>query len=211
MQIHKLLFLVLLITSLSSCCKSDLKGTFNFSESDGLVIPYTGDETLNFIDDSNNIVTYNNGYRTIIQKAMEECYGGCCDYYDVERFDLSYFESTYMESNLQAYITNNFDVNLGKLDGPPTISFQWDYYEIEPYVTSTSFDELPVTTMKETAIERGMFKDSLTIHDTKFYNIYTFKGQTIYPERLYADSLFYSESEGIVGIKFSDGSLWTLN
>ena len=211
MQIHKILILVIVITSFSSCCKSDLKGTFNFSESDGLVIPYTGTDTLKYIDDTNSIITYNNCSRIIIQEALEECYGGCCDYYDGEHFDLTYFESTYMTSNLQASITNNFDIDLGKPDGPPTISFRWDYYEIEPYVTSTYFDELPVTTMKETAIERGMFRDSITLHNTRFYNIYTFKGETIYTDRLYADSLFYSKSEGVVGIKFSNGNLWALN
>jgi len=202
------LFIVVML--LSSCCKSNLIESYNFSDSDGLIVPYTGLESIKFIDDSNNTVSYGNGYRKIIQEEMDQCDGGCCDYYLVERYDLTYFESNFMESNLQVSITNNFNVNMGAPISPPTISFRWDYYEIGPYVTSTWFNSLPVVNMNKVAIDRGMFLDSLTLYNTMYYKIYTFKGETAYPERLYVDSLFYSESEGVVGMKFSNGNLWTI-
>jgi len=200
---------ILLIFILSSCCKSSLIDTIRFSESDLQVNPYTGNETLEFIDDNNNIITYNNGYRRINQEEVEECDGGCCDYYLVERFDNTFFESTYMESNLQVIINNPFDKYRGT-SATPSMYFAWDYYEIKPYVTSTNFGSLPVDSMKQAAIEEEIFKDSLILRDNKYYNIYTLPGRCTYEDRLYGDTLFFSESEGIIGIRFTDGNLWTI-
>ena len=105
----KILAFILFALTLTSCCKSKQIGTIRFSESDLIVNPYTGDETLQFIDDSNNMITYNNGERSIFMQEFPECDGGCCDYYLVESSEDTYFESAYLLSNLQIIITNQFD------------------------------------------------------------------------------------------------------
>ena len=199
---------LLLIFIISACCKSSLIDTITFSPSDLKVNPYTGNETLKFIDNNNEIITYNNGYRRISQEEIEECDGGCCDYYLVEKFDQTYFESSYMESNFQVIISNPFDKYTGNTD-VPTIRFVWDYYEIKPYVTGTRFGSLPVDSMQQAGMDEGIFKDSLILRDQKYYSIYVFPGRCSYEDRLYGDTLFYSESEGIIGMRFTDGNLWT--
>ena len=200
---------LLLILIISSCCKSNLIDTIRFSDSDLIVNPYTGNEILKFIDDTGSIITYNNGYRKTSEEEIEECDGGCCDHYLIERFNKTFFESSFMQSNLQIIISNSFDKYTSNTD-VPTIHFVWDYYEIKPYVTGTRFGSLPVDSMQQVANAEGVFKDSLILRNQKYYNIYTLPGRCSYEERLYGDTLFYSESEGIIGIKFTDGNLWSL-
>ena len=118
---------LLLILIISSCCKSNLIDTIRFSDSDLIVNPYTGNEILKFIDDTGSIITYNNGYRKTSEEEIEECDGGCCDHYLVEKFNQTYYESPYMQSNLQIIISNNFDKYSGSTD-VATIHFAWDYF-----------------------------------------------------------------------------------
>jgi len=204
----KILKALLLIILMSACCKSNLIDTIRFAESDLIVNPYSGNETLKFLDDSNNVINYNNGYRATTEEEVKDCKGGCCDHYLVEQFNRTIYESSYMKSNLQIIISNSFDLYSGK-KGIPNIHFNWDYYEIKPYVSGTTFGSLPVGSMQQTGIEQGIYRDSLVLRDQKYYNIYTLPGRCTYEDRLYGDTLFYSETDGIIGLKFTDGNLWT--
>ncbi len=202
--------IILLAIVVSSCCKSSLIDIISFSESDLKVNPYIGNEILKFIDDSSNVIVYENGYRRINQQEERECNGGCCDYYLVDRSDNTYYESTYLESNLQVVILNSFDRYSGNAESP-TIHFVWDYYEIKPNSTSTSFGGmLSVDSMRQIAIDSSWFLNSIVLRGKEYFDIYAIPGHCSYPDRLHGDSLYYSETEGIVGIKFSDGNLWTL-
>lgn len=196
------------ILFLSSCCKSELIQTIRFSEEDLGVNPYSGNEELRFIDNNNNVIVYKNGYRTINQGEINECDGGCCDYYLVEISDNTLFESVYKKSNIQVIISNVFDKHTG-IREMPIIHFAWHYYEIEPYVTGTSFGGLPVDSMQEKAIEYGIYRDSIMVRNKIYYEIYEFPGESPYPDRLHGDILYYSIKEGVIGLKFSDGNLWT--
>lgn len=202
----KQIIIIFSVLILSSCCKSSLIETIKFSESDLSVNPYSGSEELRFIDDSSNIIIYNNGSRKINEKEVNECNGGCCDYYLVEMHDNTYFNSSYKESDLQVTILNMFDVSTGN-QGSPVIHFSWNYYEIKPYVTGTSFGGLSVDSMQKEPEEIGIYKDSLMLRNIKYYKIYTLPGNCAYPERLHGDTLYYSITQGIIGIKFSDGNL----
>ncbi len=206
----KNLTFILFALLLASCCKQDLIDTIRFSESDLLVNPYTGNETLKFVDDSSNIVTYDNGSRSIFMEEFPECDGGCCDYYLVESSDNTYFESAYLLSNLQITITNQFD-RFNGIQNPPIISFAWVYYENHPNPTYTNYASLPVDRMEEVAISQQIFKDSLMLHDITYYQVFTLPGICSSPERLYADTLFYTKTDGVIGLKFTDGNLWSLD
>lgn len=204
----KNLTFILLAFLVASCCKSDLIDTIRFSESDLLVNPYTGNETLRFIDDSSNIVTYDNGNRKIRLEEFPECDGGCCDYYLVESFDNTYFESAYLQSNLQIIISNTFD-RFNGIQGIPNIFLAWVYYDNYPNPTYTNYPGLPVNKMEETAVDKDIFKDSLMLRDITYHKVFTFPGTCSDTGRLYPDTLFYTETDGVVGLKFSDGNLWT--
>lgn len=205
MKTLKIVFLTIII---SACCNNNLIDTIYFNPSDLEVNPYTGNETLKFIDNNNEIITYNNGYRRTKQEEIDECKGGCCDYYLVETSNNTFFESAYKQSNLQVIIRNSFD-QYTVTSTAPRMHFNWDYYEIKPYGTSTTFGSLPVDSMQYFGIEEGIFKDSLILRNSKYYNIYTLPGRCTYEDRLYGDTLYYTVSEGIVGLRFTDGNLWT--
>ncbi len=201
--------IILLAIIVSSCCKSRLVDVISFKESDLKVNPYTGNETLKFVDDSSNIIVYDNGYRRINQEKVSECYEGCCDYYLVDISDNTYFSGDFLESNLQVVIRSAFDRNTGENESPD-IHFVWDYYEVKPNVTSTTFGWLlPVDSMRQVAVDSGWFHNSLILRGKPYSEVYAIPGYCPYPERLHGDSLYYSEIEGILGIKFSDGNLWT--
>ncbi len=58
--------------------------------------------------------------------------------------------------------------------------------------------------------DSGWFHNTYSLRGKQYYDVYAIPGHCPYPDRLQGDSLFYSESEGILGIKFSDGNLWTI-
>lgn len=207
-----LAFLIFLTTVISSCikprkCDSELINTVNLTEDELSVNPYNGNEQLSFCDDNGNIIIYKNGHRSLNTQEIDECDEGCCDYYLVESSDNTFFESNYKESNLQVIISNNFN-NYTGVKKTPYIHFAWDYYEIQPYVTGTSFGGLSVDSMKEKGIELGIFRDSIILRGIKFYNIFEFDSYCPYSDRLHGDKLYYSETDGVIGLKFSDGNLW---
>lgn len=202
---------ILLTTITSSCmkprkCDSKLINTINLTEVELSVNPYNGNEQLSFSDDYGNIITYKNGHRSLNTQEIDKCDEGCCDYYLVESSDNTFFESNYKESNLQIIISNNFDKYTG-VKKTPYIQFVWDYYEILPYVTGTNFAGLPVDSMKEKGLELGIFRDSIILRGIKFYNIFELSGYCPYPDRLFGEKLYFSNTEGIIGLKLSDGNL----
>lgn len=197
----------ILTIHLSSCgCKRELIDEIKFTSNDLKVNPYQGNEVLKFSDDNNNTITYTGQYRNITTKKLDDCIECCEDYYNIDWVENTFFTSDYMESNLQVNIVMNFDIYTK--ERRPSIFFAWHYYEIKPYVTGTTFIELPIESMEETAIEFGIYRDSIKLRDRIFYDIYAAPGQTTYSERLHGDTLYYSISEGIIGLKFSDGNLW---
>ena len=205
----KKLLIILSILCLSSCCRSDLIGTIRFPVSDLSVNPYEGNEVINFIDDSNRRITYKGGGRIIHESEAETCKGGCCDFYLVESHENTYLKSSYMESDLQLIIHNNFSATTATKK-KSSIHFVWNYYEIEPYVTSTSFAMFPIDSMQIEVDKLSMFRDSLMLRNQMFYQVYTFPGNCPYPDRLHGDTLFYTIEKGIVGLRLSDGNLWVI-
>lgn len=206
----KFLAFILMSLTIVSCCKTKQIGTIRFSEADLNVNPYTGNETIQFVDDSSNLIIYDNGNRSIFMQESPQCDGGCCDYYLVESSDNTYFESSHLLSNLQITINNQFDRFNGN-QYPPIISFAWVYYEEYPNPTYTNYATLPVDQMEEVAIDQHIFKDSLRLHDITYYQVFTLPGICTSPERLHADTLFFTKAEGVIGLKFTDGNLWSLN
>lgn len=200
-SVYLLLFLLL-----SSCCGS-LIAVIPLTEDELAVDPYSGHETLTFIDNNGYPIIYDNGNRKINTQVIEECDGGfCCDYYKIEH-SYTYFESWYKQSDLQVIISNHFDMSTGRKE-TPEIHFTWNYYE--DLFTATSFMRLPVNAMEEKAIENGVFLDSLKLRQKTFYNVFTLPGHCYNPERLHADTLYYTKSQGIIGLKLSNGNLWVI-
>ncbi len=202
------IFLILLLF-ISSCCDSDLINTISFTQDELAVNPYNGSEVLIFKDDSGKTITYSNGYRRSTTEKVSECDGGCCDYYNLVRNNIALFESTYMESNLQVIIVNDFDKYTGT-KGSPLISFAWCYYENTPLGVVTSFGGLPVDSVKEKALAKGWYRDTIYLRNRLFYDVISLPGNCSKPDKLHGDTIYFSETEGIVGLRFSDGNLWVI-
>ncbi len=205
----KTLTFVLLVFALASCCKSKQKDIIRLSQSDLSVNLYTGNEILEFIDDSSQIITYNSGVRSSTMEELGECYGGCCDYYLVETSNNTHFESEYLQSNLEITITNQFYRYTGK-QFVPILSFTWAYKEVYENTTYSNYAILPVDSIEVVATNQEIFKDSLIIRNTMYYQVFTLPGICSGEDRLFADTLFYTKTDGIIGLKFTDGNLWSL-
>jgi hypothetical protein len=188
-------------------CEREMIDEIKFTSSELSVNPYRGNESLTFKDDNGNSIIYTGQFRTIDTRKIDGCIECCEDYYNVESVENTYFTSDYMESNLQVIITMNFDLETN--ERKPFVFFVWDYYEIKPYATGTSFMGLPIESMKTSAMEDGIYRDSITLRNRTYYEVYASPGQPSHPERLHGDTLYYSVSEGIIGMRFSDGNLWT--
>jgi len=205
----KILGFILLVLTITSCCKSKQIDTILFSESAKNVNPYTGNETLQFVDDSSNLIIYGNGSRSTEMEELPECDGGCCDYYLVENIDNTNFESTYLTSYLRTTILNQFE-RFGGNQNSPIIAFSWVYYENYEDPTFTNYAVLPVDDMEGVATKQQLFKDSLILRDVTYYQVFTLPGVCSSPGRPYADTLLYTKAEGVIGLQFTDGNLLTL-
>ena len=208
-RITKLIIIGFIALSITSCCRNKQISTIRFAEEDLIVNPYNGDETFTFVDDSSKQILYHNGSRGISMLEMPECDGGCCDYYMVEYTDNTYFESDHLQSNLQIVITNQFD-RFNGLQDVPIISFYHVYTEGYSDPTYTNYTSLRVDNMEAIAEEQEIFKDSLMLRDEMYFDVFTLPGICSNPDRLYADTMYFTKTEGVIGLKFTDGNLWTL-
>jgi hypothetical protein len=57
------LYLLLTTLALSACCRPKNLGEVRFTLPELSVVPYNGDEQLEFMDDSAHTISYNRGYR----------------------------------------------------------------------------------------------------------------------------------------------------
>lgn len=207
--LRKFSLILLVILTTSSCCNRDLLAYIEFPLENLDFIPYDGSEELKFIDNNEEEIIYSGGGRETDIDNIDDCKGGCCDYYIVETLNRTSFYSDFMESNFQLIIYNGYNLNTGKYESFWT-RFSWLHYDVEPYVTATSYKSLPIDSTKAYGINEGIYADSISLRGHVFNEIYILQAYPSYPERLYPDTLYYSISEGIVGLSFSDGNLWVI-
>ena len=199
----KSFFSILLFLVLYSCCREKCIETISFSESELAVNPYNGNETITFIDSTGNTMIFGDGYRRTSQNKISQCDGGCCDYYYLESPNLTVFTSSFDNSSLQICIYRSFNQYTGTR-GDAEISIKW--INETSHDASSRFYVLPINTMKSDAISQSFFYDSLSLLNRTYYNVYALPGNTIDTNSLHGKTLYYTTSEGIVGMKLSNGT-----
>lgn len=209
MKKTKLFFLATVLLFLTAClCKEEVIETIRFTDEQSQVNPYQGNEMLIFQDGDGNSVSYLGQSRKVDIREYKSCKNCCEDYYAVEWVDNTKFESDFLNSDLQVVLSMNFDVH--SLETHPEVHFSWNYYETGSTVRGTTFQAFPINGMQSYAKENGQFSDSLMLRGRTFHDVYSSPGSSIYPDKLHGDTLYYTQNEGIVGLKLSDGRLFVV-
>jgi len=189
---------------ISSCCDNKELGRINFQQSELEVNPYKGDETLNFADNNGTILTFKGNRRNTNTTRTDGCADCCQDYYTVQSSDNTTFSSDFLNSQLSVNLVLNFDEFTHKTN--PNLSFSWSDHPNQSSIANISFTGFPIHNMQDTAANRNLYREVLTLRDKTFHQVYTAVGNNYSNDRLHPDSLYYTITEGIVGIKFSDNN-----
>lgn len=199
------LLFISLITIFSGCCDNKELGRINFKQSELEVNPYKGNETLNFIDNKNNVITFAGHSRRINTNRMDGCAECCQDYYTVQSSDNTLFSSEYLNSQISVNLVNNFDEFSLKTN--PSISFSWSDHPNQEKIENIIFLALPIHNVVDSASTLNLYHDTLRLRNKTFHKIIASPVSINFSDRLHPDTIFYSVTEGFVGIKFSDGNL----
>ena len=206
MKTRRIIFCSLgLILLISSCCDNKELGRINFQQTDLEVNHYKGNETLRFTDNNGNIITFNGNWRKTNTIRTDGCADCCQDYYTVQSSDNTVFSSEYLNSMISVNIANNFDEFTLKTN--PSINFSWSDHPNQEKIENISYIAFPVNNFEDSARSWNLYFENLNLRNKTFHNVIASVVSVNFSERVYPDSLFYSISEGFVGIKFSDGNL----
>jgi hypothetical protein len=213
-----ILLLIGVYFCISSCCdRKSLGNIFSFKPSELAVNPYKGNEILKFIDDNGNSYIFNGEGRHLKRSMLDDCIEGCCDYLDFDDYDYAKFERYTINPNGNRKINDSgftFQIDNSRLDsGKSYVSFRiywWVRNQPELNVGSICHFPAPVDSMKIKAIQKKLYKDEIELRGQRFKDIYTIPGvSTIITNRKRdIDTLYFSTSQGVVGIKFLSGDLW---
>ncbi len=198
--------IIILLILLWGCCDNKELGHINFPQADRNANPYIGNESLYFVDNNNNTIIYKGSGRSLNTIRIDGCPDCCQDFYVVEFSDNTTFRSDFMDSYLHISLILNLDSLINK---PPTnLTFSWSDQPLQGKIQNIIFNEFPINNMEDSARSWNLYHDTLTLRDKTFYNIFTSVVSINFSDRMHPDSIFYSISEGFVGIKFSDGNLF---
>lgn len=198
------LLIIFISTLFCSCCDKKELGRVNFQQSDLHVNPYIGNETLSFTDNNNTIIDYKANYRKITTLQSNGCADCCQDYYTVQSSDNTDFSSGFMNSMIAVNLALNYDDITHSTN--PKLSFSWSDVPLELSILNIGFTSFPINALKDSAVKWNLYNENMILRDKSFNKVYIAIGD-YNGDRLHPDSLFYTISEGIVGIKFSDGNL----
>jgi hypothetical protein len=185
-------------------------GTISFSPQDRMIVPYNGGETITFKDTLGKLVhlhVFNPRSKEYTDDPQNQS-NGTGDFYEVER-DVIYADSTFT-----IYLTQS----------SPFDQLQGKFINIDVFAIS-SHPEIPGEFTGFCRFNAGQlftepsgniivsFYDSLKILNKKFNSVYDLSAITLTPNdgsEAYSN-LYYSVTQGFVGVKTSKGRRWCLN
>jgi hypothetical protein len=203
---YAFLFLPLLFL-ISSCCDNKELGQVNFKQTELDINPYKGNEILSFNDNIGKIITYKGNSRVISTYRSDGCADCCQDYYTIQGSDNTLFSSDYLNSQLSVNLVMN--IVDSTLNTNPDITFSWSDSPSQLSILNMSFTRFPIKALKDSAVSWNLYNESLKLREKTFNKVYTAIGEYD-GDRLHPDSLYFTTSGGIIGIKFSDGNLFVI-
>jgi hypothetical protein len=217
-----LLYIILIDNSCQKKCEKENIGNVTFTSNDLKIEPYTGNETLMFLDSLKDTIIYvpeiglqasgkydyMSGYTSQNPNDNNQCTG---NYYysevtgthfsgkDPSNFGI-WFDLRFSGSLFNKNLKKIIDIVVGYKDYNDWF-FDQTYY----------FDGLNLQQPTEPNNSSLSFKDSLKIGPKKFHSVYILK-QIQDPYKLAnLQYVYYTIKEGIVGFKTKDGHTWYLN
>ncbi len=215
----KTIFLLLTVLLLHSCTECDdnvLAGEFKLSDTSLGFVPYSGSETLTFVDNEGTEHTLNSEKGRVLEPTRmivrELCDAGFLDksemFFNIEREQIAYFD----EAGNQVFYTDLLtafedDENLDSIA-------IYDQLYLTANVDSSYIGEIRIITdvrqneVSDIHKENFRFNETRLIGDTTLYEQnFTEVFVNITNE---GKGIYYSKEKGIVAFKLSEEKFWVL-
>jgi hypothetical protein len=207
MKTNYLIFAAMILCS--ACCQNDNLGNVMLTPEQKAINPYAENDSICFIDSQGDtcmfrVVTRDTAMyiRTDRAHTSERC------------TDFCFTENEYTLLNAEG-APFSFRVYLEQND--PFASWPVVYATVSfSFVTSgtnyrnfySHFPELRVEDIDAYTQANGMYRDTLHLGASSFFNVYAIPGTCNTPDSLHCDTIFYNKLQGLVGISMSDGNWW---
>ena len=211
---------ILIFNSCKKCVQNNL-GTVTFTQTELQIVPYTGTETLMFLDSLGDSLTFKGNGRRDYGFQWFQCPQGDCPgaggeddcrgnyYFTEENITAFYSNKSYIYRVIQLYfsmdqgttfhqnIKKNFSIEVGFYD-KKYWDFDWGY----------NIDGLKLSTSNGGNLS---FKDSIIVGPKKFYSVYVLEQISTSSSYANLQYVYYTFKEGVVGFKEQGGKTWYLS
>ena len=194
---------------LSSCVKcdkaNDVVRAASFKPFSKTLIPYINGSVV-FVSDSNKSIVFDNvstehGFNKYKTCMCIEC---CCNDYVNQKSTRLLYTSNNKNVSFQVFVSA----------GDSTDFMLFDMYKMSSdtseYVTSLRYfnNENPLKPNTD-SIANCKFLASKNLNSKVYNNVYVISGNTD-EKKKFAEEVYYTSKEGIIGYKLNDKSIWTL-
>ena len=184
-----------LLISLSGCpfiCGEQNTETFTISTEAANFVPYTGNETIHFTNDSNTVISFTGSFNTYMED-VDGCYCGCCS------------QNFTGESRNYLFLGDTLDYRIG-------VSLLAMQDGLHCTINGThSYSEDFVTEHIDCSGKKS-FPDcigDLIVNGILYHNVFKVRLNQ-FQNTIFIQYVYYSSSSGFVEFIMSDGETWNL-
>jgi hypothetical protein len=218
------IMLLSILFSFNQCRKNEgkLLGTFSFTQDELNVIPYDGGETIVLVDTTGDSIKY------IVQSTRKDEYiivyrPGYADVDNIKTVDYYKIEknSVNADDKFEIYLTYSSPFN------PPSMKYLCFrnvrigiHPEINPFGGYCEFNANKIIHTGQNGTHSDTYGinlyvksyDTLKLNDKYFYSVYELSESPLSKDTIdYISTVYYSMTQGIVGIKTNNNRIWSLN
>lgn len=201
---------LLLLSSCYFCLYQKDLGELRFTDEDLTISPYEINDTLIFVNNFNDTITYMCSHKDIFTFYSDDCIECCPDIYVKDLDEKTHFDSdsSTFYFSLTTYINDDHE----SLIADPYFVISWTYLpspntQYHNRINSFSND-IPVYELRQTAIHENWFKEKLKLKDKFYDEVYVILGYNNANQSI--DTMFYTETQGIIGFTAPPETLWIL-
>ncbi|MFA6259828.1 MAG: hypothetical protein WC760_00020 [Bacteroidia bacterium] len=208
MKPNDIIIIVLGLFSFASCCPEDKNKSYTVTRfkdtlSTGFIPTINGSCT--FHTDSGKSMLFDEVTTKHEIREYEDCRNGECCHHVVND-----------EAKELCYISNNDEVRI-RCRLCSEISTDQVYFEMTNFKTSSSSSpsflyyvrDKDIKHILDSSLNSCVYEDTITLRNKLYTDIYRFFIHYSDSDMKYAEDVYYSNKEGVVGFKLNDKSIWT--
>jgi hypothetical protein len=214
----KIIFIsVIALTLLSARCNKDCEseklGELVFTQDELNIVPYNGTETLVYKDSLNDSIVYTGAFRKSNEITYYQNYNtpasNCPGNYYKAYDNITQFNGQNNSIiNIALSITSPF---LGNIEKKMGIAISFINSDTLYFNGVFAFNPTGIFNITPSNAIVLSYNDSLILGPKIFYNVYTVKQVHEFSPSTNFQILYYTNINGIVGLKKEDGHLWYLS